>query len=768
MLLVQAQGLGQVLDEEQLAFLVDLEIPDGQAVQITIPQNATFQTDDLDAYDFDCDDISLAKAVLMANLSSYDSDVLSECSTERKYFDIQKKEVSLDNDRLLDHISCQDVMNIVMHADSILENVLHVDNKCLVNDNLKIKRLEQENDNLFELLLSQDIVYICVNSLASCNDCCEMQQGYIDEYNENLMYKAELAKKEKMVEKTIFDELVLRCLRIENHNLDLAPLAPKLLNNRDAHLDYIKHSREHADILREIVEHARALRPLDSDFDFACKIVQRFPKETALSSSTLFINIWVLSDSETIILQRLWAMETTRWEKLRFLSLGPEPQLLTPGTLSLGLVPNPPPPTPYVPSIKKDWDTLFQPMFDEYFNHSPSVASLVPAVVAPDPADSTGSPSSTPDNQDAPSPSNSKTPQASQSLVSSLDVVEDFYDIEVAHLDNDPFFGVLIPKPNSKESSSRDVIPTNAIRIFIAYAAYMNMIVYQMDVKNAFLNGILREEGVNIVESLKVLIWSVWVLFLDVRSGSFWLGDVDLLLVLDVEPCLHSNQDQWVLEIVELQDQKENLGNDDEEPKRKVASKRDWFTKPPQSQEPTDLDWNVGKTPHQGPTQSWLITLASGLVTGHHYLPDLTLLRLKKRKTGYFGPVVGFASLLVFLFFNPGLIWQKGLHLYLCLFIFSLMSTLYHKLSRDSYRDRGFVALVVGGGVSVDCYGGGVKDGNDCEMTVEYTSEELVITETGTIRSMVFACLVFQDGRELPLEKQFLHLNREYLKILRI
>ncbi|GJV46190.1 retrovirus-related pol polyprotein from transposon TNT 1-94 [Tanacetum coccineum] len=33
-----------------------------------------------------------------------------------------------------------------------------------------------------------------------------------------------------------------------------------------------------------------------------------------------------------------------------------------------------------------------------------------------------------------------------------------------------------------------------AIRIFIAYATHKNMIVYQMDVKTAFLNGILREE----------------------------------------------------------------------------------------------------------------------------------------------------------------------------------------------------------------------------------------------------------------------------------
>ncbi|GKB49573.1 hypothetical protein Tco_0900326 [Tanacetum coccineum] len=45
------------------------------------------------------------------------------------------------------------------------------------------------------------------------------------------------------------------------------------------------------------------------------------------------------------------------------------------------------------------------------------------------------------------------------------------------------------------------------------------------------------------------------------------------------------------------QDQEENPGKDDEEPKEKVASKRDWFTKPTQPQEPTDLDWNIDKTP---------------------------------------------------------------------------------------------------------------------------------------------------------------------------
>ncbi|GKB16849.1 hypothetical protein Tco_0850772, partial [Tanacetum coccineum] len=40
--------------------------------------NSAFQTDDLDAYDSDCDDLSSAKAVLISNLSSCDPEVLSE------------------------------------------------------------------------------------------------------------------------------------------------------------------------------------------------------------------------------------------------------------------------------------------------------------------------------------------------------------------------------------------------------------------------------------------------------------------------------------------------------------------------------------------------------------------------------------------------------------------------------------------------------------------------------------------------------------------
>ncbi|GJR25067.1 hypothetical protein Tco_0973594 [Tanacetum coccineum] len=500
MLLVQAQESGQVLHEEQLAFLADPGVADGQATQTTITHNAAFQTDDLDAYESDCDDISSAKAVLMANLSSYDSDVLFEvpysdtyqtddminqivqdtnssapqdamimsmfeqmsnqnrnekfdafqqeidslkqtlskhvkekesldidsrrretikmlakqndpiskekkihispinyfelnklfedfgkrflpqkqlsaeqafwlplsnpnseqlvvpytsvkievskelpkesfkdfdnglhseinevkivfnqleaavkqCSVDKKCFDIQKKELFLENDRLLEHIICQDLMNFVMHADSVPVNVLPV--------NIKY------------------IVHICVNSLATRTNCHEMQQSFIDEYNETSELKAQLAKKEHMVEKTIFNEVVLKfhdlkivelfeinnlqaklkaedvsIANLRKHikslkgknvvekylppnnanvialgmfRLDLEPLSPKLLKNKDAHIDYIKHTQEHADTLREIVKHARALKPLDSDLNSACKYAKRIQEVLVYVTTT--------------------------------------------------------------------------------------------------------------------------------------------------------------------------------------------------------------------------------------------------------------------------------------------------------------------------------------------------------------------------------------------------------------------------------------------------------------------------------------------------
>ncbi|GJT87661.1 hypothetical protein Tco_1069378 [Tanacetum coccineum] len=107
---------------------------------------------------------------------------------DKKYFEIDKKELSLDNDRLLEHIICQDVMNTVIHANYHYDNVLPANNNSLDYDNSALDMLKHENDHLIELLISQDL-------------------SFIDEYNETLVLMAELAKKLDMIEKTVYNEL---------------------------------------------------------------------------------------------------------------------------------------------------------------------------------------------------------------------------------------------------------------------------------------------------------------------------------------------------------------------------------------------------------------------------------------------------------------------------------------------------------------------------------------------------------------------------------
>ncbi|GKF05579.1 retrovirus-related pol polyprotein from transposon TNT 1-94, partial [Tanacetum coccineum] len=129
-------------------------------------------------------------------------------------------------------------------------------------------------------------------------------------------------------------------------------------------------------------------------------------------------------------------------------SSGPWPKLMTPGTISSGLVQNIPSSTLYVPPTKNDWEILFQPMFDEYLNPPPYLDPQVPAIIAPEPADSTGTPLSTTIDQDAPSTSTSQTTPKTPSPVIPIGVKEADHDIKVAHIDNNPFVEFPIPEPN--------------------------------------------------------------------------------------------------------------------------------------------------------------------------------------------------------------------------------------------------------------------------------------------------------------------------------
>nr|GEY32320.1 integrase, catalytic region, zinc finger, CCHC-type, peptidase aspartic, catalytic [Tanacetum cinerariifolium] len=94
-------------------------------------------------------------------------------------------------------------------------------------------------------------------------------------------------------------------------------------------------------------------------------------------------------------------------------------------------------------------------------------------VIAPEPTVSTSTPSSATIDQDAPSTSTSQTTLETSYPIIPLGVEEADHDIEVLHMDNNPYVDFLIPEPSFEESSSQVVIPNNVYTVNQPHA-YIN------------------------------------------------------------------------------------------------------------------------------------------------------------------------------------------------------------------------------------------------------------------------------------------------------
>ncbi|GJS00605.1 hypothetical protein Tco_0317113 [Tanacetum coccineum] len=172
----------------------------------------------------------------------------------------------------------------------------YVERKCF---EIKEKELLLENDRFLELIISQDLVHTAMNSLAAIVDYQSLEKSYLDEYTECNVpeflalfeindSKAQLEAKNNSISKlkdhiaTLKDKGVSESDKSQNtyksiapgmYRLDLEPLSPKLLQNKEAYVDYLKHTLNIADILREIVDQDRTLNPLDSNLDSACRYI---------------------------------------------------------------------------------------------------------------------------------------------------------------------------------------------------------------------------------------------------------------------------------------------------------------------------------------------------------------------------------------------------------------------------------------------------------------------------------------------------------------
>nr|GEU73078.1 hypothetical protein [Tanacetum cinerariifolium] len=227
-MLAKAQEAGQILDEEQLAFLADSGVLDGQAVQTIIPNNDAFQTEDLDTYDSDCDDISNAKVVLMANISNYDSDVISEVPHSETYLtDMENQGVHAMQD--FKQPPVVDFINSKIHSDSniiLYSQYLQETQQAIVQDT----NLQAQQDlmilSVIEQMSEQMINHVNNWEKANKEQNNESVTVELERYKERVKtfvqrLNIDLSSREKMIDSQMDDMIKEKlALKVQSDSLE--------------------------------------------------------------------------------------------------------------------------------------------------------------------------------------------------------------------------------------------------------------------------------------------------------------------------------------------------------------------------------------------------------------------------------------------------------------------------------------------------------------------------------------------------------------------
>nr|GEV73519.1 retrovirus-related Pol polyprotein from transposon TNT 1-94 [Tanacetum cinerariifolium] len=456
-LLVQDQANDQILHEEELAFLADPGIAKAQTIQNVITNNAAYQVDDLDAYESVYDEINTAKVSLMANLSHYGSDDLAKV-----------------------------VQIVLWYLDSGCSKHMTGDRSQLINF---------VNKFLGTVGISHE------TSVARS----PQQNGVVERRNRTLIEATRTMLIYAQAPLFLWAEAVAIACYTQNRSIVR-----------------LRHGKTPYELLHGKLPDLSFLHV----FGALC---------------------YPTNDSESLGKLQPKADIVMAFEQS---SSGPALHEMTHAIISSGLVPKPTSSKPFVPPSRNDWDLLFQPLFDE-------VIAPIDEVVAPEPVELTSSPSSTTVDQDAPSPSKSQTTSKTQPPAISNNVEEGNHDIKVAHIEPKTHKDALtqsywikamqeklneferlevwelVPQPDKFmviilkqiykvkldelggvlknkarlvacgyrqeegidfEVSFPPVVRLEAIRIFLAFFAHKNMVVYQNGCEDCVFNGNLREE----------------------------------------------------------------------------------------------------------------------------------------------------------------------------------------------------------------------------------------------------------------------------------
>ncbi|GKA42510.1 retrovirus-related pol polyprotein from transposon TNT 1-94 [Tanacetum coccineum] len=234
--------------------------------------------------------------------SQMEEQAVEQYSLESKTFEVKMNQVLNENERLLEQVVSQDIVNIIVN--SFVNNAyvnMHECKKCLKLETELLNKkdfIEKETyDQLFRsyTTLEKHCISLEVDTQLNQeifqrdNSVSNQSALNFDQYFELNELKAQSQEKDtekglvitalkdelrKLKGKDLADNIITKhTITLEMLKFDVEPIAPKLLNNRIVHPNYLRHTQEQAVILKEVVEQGKLQNPLNNSLDSA------YPKE---------------------------------------------------------------------------------------------------------------------------------------------------------------------------------------------------------------------------------------------------------------------------------------------------------------------------------------------------------------------------------------------------------------------------------------------------------------------------------------------------------
>nr|GEX68460.1 hypothetical protein [Tanacetum cinerariifolium] len=140
------------------------------------------------------------------------------------------------------------------------------------NSNMKNKIQNDDHDEMIKHFSKLEIADSQITKLTEQVTNLQAQNNLFRAKNDKIkQHYKELYDSIKITRAKHIEQVKPKVLARGKHAIDVEPIVPRLRNNRDAHLDYLRPLKESVETIHDIVKEAKVVRPLDRSIVSVCR-----------------------------------------------------------------------------------------------------------------------------------------------------------------------------------------------------------------------------------------------------------------------------------------------------------------------------------------------------------------------------------------------------------------------------------------------------------------------------------------------------------------